>query len=290
MVARSLVLLLVTAVSALLARRLVVTTPTSTDQCCGRLLRRPRTGLGGVPGRRRCLAHAQPTVSGPNTTFRAQLSPDRGAIAMVSRSGAFSLVSVFYGTPRSSRRQATRIHVTAFQRSPKTLLGTAIGIETGEVAFVGASFGSRVRVGVDSTFELKALPSGPRDLLATRLAPRQRHRPHYAHDPAARHRRAGRHVASRVRLCVDRGVSRPRLRCDARWARCGERGVRHTVAGEHDEISVTLATNLTARCHAPLLRAAGDASSGRAICRLSRRIRMPRPPAVRARRRSIPRA
>jgi len=38
------------------------------------------------------------------------------------------------------------------------------------VAFVGASFGSRVRVGVDSTFELKALPSGPRDLLATRFA------------------------------------------------------------------------------------------------------------------------
>src|SRR4051812_602207 len=43
--------------------------------------------------------HAQPMATGSNTTFRSDFSADRGAIAMVTRSSGFTLVSVLYATP-----------------------------------------------------------------------------------------------------------------------------------------------------------------------------------------------
>ncbi len=113
--------------------------------------------------------HAQPIASGANTTFRADLSADRGAIAMVTRAGTFTLVSVLYGTPAELVTAGDTNPRHCFLAAAKTLLGTASGLDTNDVAFVGASFGARARVGPDSTFELAALPSGPRDLLATRF-------------------------------------------------------------------------------------------------------------------------
>ena len=113
----------------------------------------------------------QPTVSGGNTIFRAEFAADRGAIATVSRSGGtFSIVSVLYGTPAELETVGDTNPRHCFPAFARTLLGTAIGIDSGEVAFVAASFGQRARVSPESTFELKALPTGPRDLLATRFA------------------------------------------------------------------------------------------------------------------------
>src|SRR6266567_1162741 len=114
--------------------------------------------------------HVQPTVSGSTTTFRSQFSSNRAAIAMVTRSGALTVVSVLYGTPAELETAGDTNPRHCGPATAETLLGTAIGIDTDAVAFVSASFGSRARVGVDHTFELKSLPSGPRDLLATRFA------------------------------------------------------------------------------------------------------------------------
>jgi len=111
----------------------------------------------------------QPAVSGANTTFRYEFAADRGAIAMVSRSGGMSIVSVLYGTPRELETAGDTNPRHCFPPTSKTLLGTAVGIDTTDVAFVGASFTQRVRVNLDHMFELKALPSGPRDLLAARF-------------------------------------------------------------------------------------------------------------------------
>src|SRR2546423_6872842 len=110
---------------------------------------------------------AQPTPSGATTTFRSEFSADRGAIATLSRSATLSVLSVLYGTPAEL--------VTAGDTNPrdcgpapaKTLLGTGAAPATNETVFVGTSFGSRARVSVDRTFELKGLSSGPRDVLAT---------------------------------------------------------------------------------------------------------------------------
>jgi len=246
MVARSLVLLLVTAVSA--CSHDVSSSPppppptnVAVAYCAG--LEPDWVAFQDGDG---AWTHAQPTVSGPNTTFRAQLSADRGAIAMVSRSGAFSLVSVFYGTPAELETVGDTNPRHCFPAIGQTLLGTAIGINTGEVAFVGASFGSRVRVGVDSTFELKALPSGPRDLLATRFAHAN------GTGPITR-------MILRRDIDVPDGTLLPvfdfasaeafapaiaNVTLDGLGAESAASGTR--LLASHDEISVTLATNLTA--------------------------------------------
>lgn len=114
--------------------------------------------------------HAQPTVSGPNTTFRYEFSAGRGAIATRTRSGGdISILSVLYGTPAELATAGDTNSRDCGPPLSKTLLGTAAGLDANDVAFVDASFGSRVRVRVDNTFELKGLASGPRDLLATRI-------------------------------------------------------------------------------------------------------------------------
>jgi hypothetical protein len=111
-----------------------------------------------------------PAASGANTTFRHEFSADRGAIAMVTRSGAMSILSVLYGAPAELATAGDTNPRHCGPAAARTLLGTAIGLDADDVAFVGGSFGLRARVGVDSTFELKGLAGGPRDLLATRLA------------------------------------------------------------------------------------------------------------------------
>lgn len=113
--------------------------------------------------------HVPPTANGSTTTFRYEFSSDRGAMAMVRRFGPMTVLSVLYGTPAELETAGDTNPRHCFPAAAKTLLGTAIGIDTTEVAFVGASFGSRARVGVDHTFELNALPDGPRDLLAARF-------------------------------------------------------------------------------------------------------------------------
>ena len=112
---------------------------------------------------------AQPIVAGANTTFRADLAADRGAIATATRSGAFTIVSVLYGTPAELATPGDTNPRHCLPATAKTLLGTASGLGTDGVAFIGSSFDARVRVGPDGTFELTSLPGGPRDLLATRF-------------------------------------------------------------------------------------------------------------------------
>jgi hypothetical protein len=113
---------------------------------------------------------AQPTVIGPNTTFHADIAADRGAIATVTQSGPFTIVSVLYGTPAELAAPGDTNPRHCLPTTAKTLLGTASGLGADGVAFIGSSFDARVRVGPDGAFEIKALPGGPRDLLATRFA------------------------------------------------------------------------------------------------------------------------
>src|SRR5256885_9032350 len=113
---------------------------------------------------------AQPTPSGSNTTFRYEFSAGRGAIATLSRVGDnMTVLSVLYGTPAELVTAGDTNSRDCGPAPAKTLLGTAAGLDTNETAFVAASFNSRVRVGVEGSFELKSLASGPRDLLATRI-------------------------------------------------------------------------------------------------------------------------
>src|SRR5437588_6158842 len=112
---------------------------------------------------------AQPVLSGSNTTFRYEFSASRGAIATLSRVGGnMTVFSVLYGTPAELVTAGDTNSRDCGPAPAKTLLGTVARLDTNETAFVAASFNSRVRVGVDRSFELKGLASGPRDLLATR--------------------------------------------------------------------------------------------------------------------------
>jgi len=113
--------------------------------------------------------HAQPTMSGPNTTFRYEFSTARGAIATLSRAGGnMTVLSVLYGAPVELATAGDTNSRDCGPAPAKTLLGTVAQLDTNETAFIGASFNSRVRVSVDRTYELKGLASGPRDLLAAR--------------------------------------------------------------------------------------------------------------------------
>src|SRR2546425_248482 len=112
---------------------------------------------------------AQPVLSGSNTTFRYEFSVGRGAIATLSRVGGnMTVLSVLYGTPAELVTAGDTNARDCGPAPAKTLLGTVAQLDTNETAFVAASFNSRVRVGVERSFELKGLASGPRDLLATR--------------------------------------------------------------------------------------------------------------------------
>src|SRR5256712_2930200 len=112
---------------------------------------------------------ALPTPSGSNTTFRSEFSAGRGAIVTLSRVGDdMTVLSVLYGTPAELLTAGDTNPRDCGPAPAKTLLGTVAQLDTNETAFVAASFNSRVRVGVDRSFELKGLASGPRDLLATR--------------------------------------------------------------------------------------------------------------------------
>src|SRR5256714_7825184 len=112
---------------------------------------------------------AQPVLSGSNTTFRSEFSAGRGAIATLSGAGGnITVLSVLYGAPAELVTAGDTNSRDCGPAPAKTLLGTVARLDTNETAFVAASFNSRVRVGVDRSFELKSLASGPRDLLATR--------------------------------------------------------------------------------------------------------------------------
>src|SRR5437870_8008907 len=112
---------------------------------------------------------AQPTVSGSTKTFRHGSAADRGAIATLSGAGGnMTVLSVLYGTPAELVTAGDTNARDCGPAPAKTLLGTVARLDTNETAFVAASFNARVPVGVDRSFELKGLASGPRDLLATR--------------------------------------------------------------------------------------------------------------------------
>ena len=113
---------------------------------------------------------ALPSVTGGTTRFHSDFSTDRGAIATLSGPGALTVLSVQYGTPAEL--------VVAGDTNPrdcgslvsKTLFGTAAGLDTNESAYISSALSSRIRVvpATGDSFELKGLPDGPQDLLATR--------------------------------------------------------------------------------------------------------------------------
>jgi len=107
----------------------------------------------------------QPSPPGGKVTFDSRFSTTRGAVATLNRSGDLTFLSVLYGTPAELETVGDTNPRDCGPFDAKTLLGTVAGLNTDEVAFVSGPFFSRVRAGVDNTFELKALPSGPRDLL-----------------------------------------------------------------------------------------------------------------------------
>jgi len=106
-----------------------------------------------------------PSSAAGRVTFDAPFSSTRGAVATLNRSDNLTFVSVLYGTPAELETVGDTNPRDCGPFAAKTLLGTVAGLGTDDVAFVSGPFFSRVRARVDNTFEVKALPSGPRDLL-----------------------------------------------------------------------------------------------------------------------------
>ncbi len=107
----------------------------------------------------------QGSPAGGRVRFSSLFSATRGAVATLKHSADLTILSVLYGTPTELATVGDTNPRDCGPFVAKTLLGTAAGLGTDDVAFVSGPFFSRVRVRVDSTFEIKALPSGPRDLL-----------------------------------------------------------------------------------------------------------------------------
>jgi hypothetical protein len=117
---------------------------------------------------------ATPNVQGERTFFRRNFVTDRGGIATVSSSlgGALTVLSVLYGTPAELASAGDTSPIDCGGGVPKNLFGSVAGLGANESALI--STGNILRVSVPTgrtTFHLTGLPSGPRDLLATRTTP-----------------------------------------------------------------------------------------------------------------------
>jgi hypothetical protein len=115
---------------------------------------------------------AQPTIVGELATYSHTFAADRGAVATERTiPGGFTFLSVQYGTPAElpivGDGRPDRCGISALH----TLLGTVAGIGENEIAVVSDGRSTREATGPEegNEFTLRFVPSGPQELLATRL-------------------------------------------------------------------------------------------------------------------------
>lgn len=114
---------------------------------------------------------AAPTATGGNTTFQHAFQTNRGGIAtMTLQGGGLTVLSVLYGAPAELATAGDTRALFCGDPVSKTLLGTVAGLDTNESAVVSGGLLSRnlVTPAGGGRFALKALPSGPLDLVAAR--------------------------------------------------------------------------------------------------------------------------
>lgn len=115
-----------------------------------------------------------PDVQAGRTTYRRNFVTDRGGFATVRSTlgGAITVLDVLYGTPLELASASDTNPGDCGGGVPKNLLGSVAGLDANESALV--STGNILRAPVpagQTTFHLSGIPSGPRDLLATRTTP-----------------------------------------------------------------------------------------------------------------------
>lgn len=115
---------------------------------------------------------AQPTVAGQVATYSHTFTSDRGAVATERvQANGFTFLSVQYGKPAelaiAGDGQTNLCELPAL----KTLVGTVAGIGANEVAVVSEGRSTREATTPEegNEFTLRFVPSGPQELLATRL-------------------------------------------------------------------------------------------------------------------------
>ena len=112
-----------------------------------------------------------PNVQGERTIFRRNFVTDRGGIATVSSilDGALTVLNVLYGTPAELASAGDTNPIDCAGGEPKDLFGSVAGQNANESSLI--STGNILRTSVPTgrtTFHLTGVPSGPRDLIATR--------------------------------------------------------------------------------------------------------------------------
>ena len=116
---------------------------------------------------------ALPVVVGQKTRFRFTFGADRGAIAVgrILELGRAGALSVQYGRPDELIMLSDTAAANCGPAAMRTLLGTAAGIDTNELAAVSAGFGAGALLGPgQSKFSLQRLAPGPQVVLATRFS------------------------------------------------------------------------------------------------------------------------
>ena len=112
-----------------------------------------------------------PDVQGGRTTYRRNFVTDRGGFATVRSTlgGAITVLDVLFGTPLELASASDTNPADCGGGVPRNLFGSVAGLDANESALI--STGNVLRASVPSgqtTFHLSGVPSGPRDLLATR--------------------------------------------------------------------------------------------------------------------------
>lgn len=115
-----------------------------------------------------------PEVQGGRTIFRRDFVTDRGGIATATPflGGALTVLDVLYGAPAELASVGDTNSVDCGGGDPKDLFGSVAGLGADESALI--STGNVLRASVPAgrtTFHLSGIPSGPRDLLASRTTP-----------------------------------------------------------------------------------------------------------------------
>ena len=112
-----------------------------------------------------------PEVVGGRTLFRRDFVTDRGGIATATPilGGALTVLDVLYGTPAELATVGDTNTIDCAGADPKDLFGSVAGLGAADSALI--STGNILRASVlpgRTTFHVSGMPSGPRDLLASR--------------------------------------------------------------------------------------------------------------------------
>jgi hypothetical protein len=115
---------------------------------------------------------AQPDAASFFATYRHTFTTNRAAIATATElPDGLTALSVRYAAPSELAAFGDASPAVCSSGDVSTMLGTVAGLETNEVALVSAGNDSRVAAfpGAGNEFVLRGLPTGPQDVLATRL-------------------------------------------------------------------------------------------------------------------------